>query len=185
MLDVVRETSGDVPLRRREGEAVSENLYVVGGRDIIGQRQHYTDHVWHMTSEGLHGKSDIAAELAHRDIEIERLSAACSEQNDEIGQIAGKALGYPWFKDDQRNFPGATEENGVCVGEHVAESITLELANKYVQLKAERDELVAERVRFAQLATNLLSNESRTYAARNWWHAEILGLLHALTEVKP
>jgi predicted Zn-ribbon and HTH transcriptional regulator len=42
-------------------------------RDIIEQMQHYVDHVEAMTAEGLHSKSDIAAELAHRDIEIERL----------------------------------------------------------------------------------------------------------------
>jgi len=32
-----------------------------------------------MTGEGLHSKSDIAAELAHRDIEIERLQARLAE----------------------------------------------------------------------------------------------------------
>lgn len=42
-------------------------------RDIIEQMQHYVDHVEAMTAEALHSKSDIAAELAHRDIEIERL----------------------------------------------------------------------------------------------------------------
>jgi hypothetical protein len=71
----------------RKGEAVSENLYEVGKRDIIGQQQHYTDHVWHMTSEGLHGKSDIAAELAHRDIEIERLTIECHKLAAEREQL--------------------------------------------------------------------------------------------------
>lgn len=42
-------------------------------RDIIEQMQYYVNHVEAMTAEGLHSKSDIAAELAHRDIEIERL----------------------------------------------------------------------------------------------------------------
>lgn len=45
-------------------------------------------------------------------------------------QIAGKALGYPAFKDDQVNFPGATEADGVCIGEHVGETIVEELAAK-------------------------------------------------------
>jgi hypothetical protein len=48
----------------------------------------------------------------------------------EIEQILGKALGYPWFKDDQKNFPGATEENGVCVGEHIPVTIATEAATK-------------------------------------------------------
>lgn len=42
-------------------------------RDAIKQGQHYLRHVEVMTAEGLHSKADIAAELAHRDIEIERL----------------------------------------------------------------------------------------------------------------
>ncbi len=44
----------------------------------------------------------------------------------EVEQTLGKALGYPWYKDDQKNFPGATEKNGVCVGDHVPESILAE-----------------------------------------------------------
>ena len=46
-----------------------------------------------------------------------------SRQESLICQILGKALGYPWYKDDQKNFPGATEADGVCVGEHTAETI--------------------------------------------------------------
>lgn len=59
------------------------------------------------------------------------LERAIAQQNQEIEQICGKALGYPWFKDDQKNFPGATEADGVCAGEHVAETIVAELANAY------------------------------------------------------
>ena len=59
------------------------------------------------------------------------LNRAIARQNQEIEQTCGKALGYPWFKDDQKNFPGATEADGVCVGEHVAETIVAELANAY------------------------------------------------------
>lgn len=33
----------------------------------------------------------------------------------EIEQMLGKALNYPWFKDDQENFPGTTEADGVVV----------------------------------------------------------------------
>ena len=48
----------------------------------------------------------------------------------EIEQILGKALGYPWYKDDQKNFPGATEEDGVCTGEHTPVTLAMEAANK-------------------------------------------------------
>ena len=54
-----------------------------------------------------------------------------------IEQILGKALGYPWFKDDQKNFPSATEEDGVCVGDHVAETLAMEAAKKIAQLEKE------------------------------------------------
>jgi len=52
-------------------------------RDIIALDElgnHYGNHAEAMTAEGLHSKSDIAAELAWRDAEIERLRmqlAAC------------------------------------------------------------------------------------------------------------
>ena len=45
-------------------------------RDPDAQGIHYINHVSAMTTEGLHAESAIAAELAHRDIEIERLRAA-------------------------------------------------------------------------------------------------------------
>lgn len=49
-------------------------------RDIIGQGEFYTRHVMAMTAEGLHDKSSIAAELAHRDqriAELERMLSSC------------------------------------------------------------------------------------------------------------
>ena len=44
-------------------------------RDHQAQGGHYITHVGAMTAEGLHRKSAVAAELAHRDIEIARLHA--------------------------------------------------------------------------------------------------------------
>lgn len=53
-----------------------------GDRDHMAQGQYYLRHVAGMTEEGLHLKSEIAAELAHRDMlldqardRIERLQA--------------------------------------------------------------------------------------------------------------
>jgi hypothetical protein len=71
------------------------------------------------------------------DDELIALRKVLSRMNDEICQTLGKALGYPWFKDDQKNFPGATEENGVCVGEHVAESIAAEAASRLTAMREE------------------------------------------------
>lgn len=69
--------------------------------------------------------------------EIERLRVAMASRNDEITQALGKALGYAWYRDDPANFPGATEADGVCVGEHVAETIAHEAANRIATLLAE------------------------------------------------
>jgi methionine aminopeptidase len=51
-----------------------------------------------------------------------------------IEQILGAALGFPWFKDDQKNFPNATEADGVCVGDHTAWSLALMAADKIKDL---------------------------------------------------
>jgi hypothetical protein len=79
---------------------------------------------------------DLADEAA---AEIERLRLGCTMLNSEVCQRLGKALGYPWFKDDQENFPGATEDSGVCTGDHVAETIAAEAARQIGNLEAERD----------------------------------------------
>lgn len=42
-------------------------------RDIMAQGSYYMRHLSAMTAEKLHSKSDIAAELAHRDMEIDKL----------------------------------------------------------------------------------------------------------------
>ena len=67
---------------------------------------------------------------------IKHLRDGIAKQNQTIEQACGKALGYPWFKDDQKNFPGATEKDGVCVGEHVAETIVSELAKRHTEVLA-------------------------------------------------
>jgi len=48
-------------------------------RDIMEQK-HYATHVFQMTAEGLHSKSDIAAELAHRDEIIDDLRALIDQK---------------------------------------------------------------------------------------------------------
>lgn len=100
-----------------------ENLNA-GSSDRIGQ----------LLSEN----DQLRAQLAEREARVKHLEDACIKSNEDICQTLGKVLGYPWFKDDQKNFPGATEENGVCVGEHVAESIAMEAA----RVIAEREKTI-------------------------------------------
>lgn len=67
---------------------------------------------------------------------VHELRQAAMREQEEICQILGKALRYPWFKDDQKNFPGATEGDGVCVGDHVAVTLAMEAANRIAELEA-------------------------------------------------
>ena len=76
--------------------------------------------------------------------ELERLRDAFTARDTGIQQTLGKALGYPWFKDDQKNFPGSTQEHGVCVGDHVAESLADEAAEMIGRLRAERSWIPVE-----------------------------------------
>lgn len=55
----------------------------------------------------------------------------------EIEQLCGQYLGYPWYKDDQVNFPGATEKDGVCVGDHTSATIVNELIESIKKIKKE------------------------------------------------
>lgn len=68
--------------------------------------------------------------------------------DNEICQILGKVLKYPWYKDDPKNFPDATESDGICVGEHTAETIAMEAAAKIerLQKRVEAAERAAERL---------------------------------------
>lgn len=61
--------------------------------------------------------------------------AGFRQELDEVEQTLGKALGFPWFKDDQKNFPGATEANGVCIGEHTAGTLAQSAAEKLANLE--------------------------------------------------
>jgi DNA repair exonuclease SbcCD ATPase subunit len=106
--------------------------------------------------------------LAAKQEEIERLKNAYSKSADEVEQSLGKALGYPWFKDDQKNFPGATKADGVCVGDHVPESIADEAAKRITDLQEENAALRAEvqeihaRLKWARETSKEVMEENRT-----------------------
>lgn len=62
--------------------------------------------------------------------EANRLDSAYRREAVDVEQSLGRALGYPWYMDDPDTFPDATEESGVCVGEHVPGTIAKEAAGK-------------------------------------------------------
>lgn len=69
----------------------------------------------------------VKLEMKSRDDEI----AGLRSHIDLAEQHAGRALHYPWYSDDQKNFPGATKAEGVCIGEHTVDTIVAELAEAY------------------------------------------------------
>ena len=60
---------------------------------------------------------------------------ALIKESQEIEQILGKALRYPWYKDDPKNFPNATEADGVCVAPNTAASLAMEAADMIKNLE--------------------------------------------------
>jgi hypothetical protein len=53
-------------------------------RNPIEQGMYYLLHIQAMTAEDLHSKADIAKELAHRDIEINRLLGIITQAHDRL-----------------------------------------------------------------------------------------------------
>lgn len=80
-----------------------------------------------------------------KDNGISQIREGYARSNQEVCQTLGKALGYPWLKDDQANSPDADESHGVCVGDHVAESIAEEAAKRIYQLTEENAVLSQQR----------------------------------------
>ena len=85
---------------------------------------------------------DLQAELEYYRGVAEHLGAekAVSQrdkmikESEAIEQILGKALGYPWYKDDPKNFPNAAEADGVCVAPNTAASLAMHAADKIKML---------------------------------------------------
>ena len=71
----------------------------------------------------------------HRQTKDKKAILSLIKESQEIEQILGKALGYPWYKDDPKNFPNTTEADGVCVGDHTAWSLAMCAADKIKELE--------------------------------------------------
>lgn len=55
---------------------------------------------------------------------------AWAKQDYEVCQILGKALNYPWYMDDRKNFPDAGISDGVCTGDHTSVTLAQEAADQ-------------------------------------------------------
>jgi len=130
-------------IRRDWGPLFSSKYFQYDGLTPVGQDVY----------DLLKGIDRLTAQLAEAWREIERLRNVAVKMNAEVCQTLAQALGrYPWYKDDQTNFPGATEADGVCVGEHVAESLALEAGREIERLRAAL-EMISKLPVFAHHAT--------------------------------
>jgi hypothetical protein len=116
-------------------------------------------------SERISTIADLIAEVERLTGELSLLKVGYSLDNDDVCQTLGRVLGYPWFKDDQVNFPGATVDNGVCVGDHVAPSIAAEAATVIATLRVERDRLKSENASLSAIVERLGDMSSKLDAA--------------------
>lgn len=89
--------------------------------------------------------SELLAQQGDKNAELARLRAACQKNDNDIEQILGRALGYPRYCDDQINFPGSTDADGVCVGDQVAASLAMQASDLVAQLRAALAEAERER----------------------------------------
>ena len=80
-----------------------------------------------------HFARDLERELNAANARISHITDGFRREQNDIEQTCGKAIGYPRFCDDPKAFPGSTDADGVCIGDHVAASISAELANKYAE----------------------------------------------------
>jgi len=131
------------PASAATGARPMSNLYAE--RDIIEQGKHYSQHTSAMTSEGLHSKSDIAAELAHRDIEIERLQARAAELYDLI-KYSQVESGVCMCGDKMQDHNQASGHSPVDVWDHAVEQINKEGSSEAFILRkqAEAVEAIAD-----------------------------------------
>lgn len=71
-----------------------------------------------------------------RRVVIEDIKKQIQSHGATVDQILGKALGYPYYCSDQKNFPGTTPEDGVCTGDEVPESLAEEASRHLLRMAA-------------------------------------------------
>ncbi|AUR85397.1 coil containing protein [Vibrio phage 1.074.O._10N.222.49.B7] len=68
---------------------MNDKLYAKRDVEILDDKgDYYFNHIFAMTGEGLHSKSDIAAELGYRDMRIDELKADNAELIDLVDEMS-------------------------------------------------------------------------------------------------
>ena len=126
--------------RNMERDRLDERL---GKRDWVVQEELFAPN---MDEEQYINRNDLLKDYAriideHREViaKLNKQNVKMLEEFREIEQILGKALNYPWFKDDQKNFPLSTEADGVCVGAEIAWSLATQAADRIKELQEQLD----------------------------------------------
>jgi len=112
-------------------------------RDIIEQGDYYSRHTSAMTGEGLDRKSDIAAELAHRDIQIDQLQSRVAELYDLI-KYAQVDSGVCMCGDDIKDHNQSSGHSPVDVLDHAVEQINKEGSSEAFILRKQAEALVGK-----------------------------------------
>lgn len=83
-------------------------------------------------------KTALGMAAANAEAELENMKKGIKGYQTEcreVEQALGQSLGYPWYRDDQKNFPNTTDDDGVCVGEHTPSTIAMEAGRTITELK--------------------------------------------------
>jgi hypothetical protein len=112
-------------------------------RDIIEQGDYYSRHTSAMTGEGLDRKSDIAAELAHRDIQIDQLQSRVAELYDLI-KYAQVDSGVCMCGDNMQDHNQSSGHSPVDVWDHAVEQINKEGSSGAFILRKQAEALVGK-----------------------------------------
>jgi hypothetical protein len=111
----------------------------------------------------------LRLKLTARIAPVEKLQTAAAKSNEEICQTLGKVLGFPWYKDDLDLFPGATESDGVCVGDHVAETLAGHAADRIRWLEHQLREKNCAILKVANDIMEIDNCEQDSDAADEYW----------------
>ena len=120
-----------------------EEEQYINRNDKLTDYDHIIDKLFGDIQKLKKGVKDLHSELEYYRGVAEHLGAEKAvsqkdkmiEEFHQIEQILGKALGYPWYKDDPKNFPNATEADGVCVAPNTAASLAMEAADRIRDLE--------------------------------------------------
>jgi hypothetical protein len=129
-------------LRKMERDRLDERL--CGNRERVNQEETFAPN---MEEEQYINRDQLLKDYAaiidggiDDILRLKRVRDKMLEEFHQIEQILGKALGYPWYKDDLKNFPNATEADGVAVGDHTAWSLAHQAADRIKELQEQLDQ---------------------------------------------